>query len=185
MLEASIRKNDKLAGRVIIIFSLVIFIAIALLDKHIPAIQNIPYPFSFDVHEFAYINSIINSLVSVLLLVGLFAAKSKKFKLHKGVMFVAMVLSFVFLLSYVCHHIWAGDTHYGKTGFIKYVYYFILVSHIILAAVIMPFVLYTTYRALTAEFGKHRKLAKYTWPLWFYVSVTGVIVYWMIAPYYS
>jgi putative membrane protein len=100
-------------------------------------------------------------------------------------MIAAMILSILFLVSYILHHLLSDSTSYGGEGIMKTVYYFILISHIILAGVIMPFVLFTAYRALTAEWPRHKKLAKITWPIWFYVSVTGVIVYLMISPYYQ
>jgi putative membrane protein len=100
-------------------------------------------------------------------------------------MMTAMVLSFLFLVSYICHHLLSESTTFGGEGAIKIVYYVILISHILLAAIILPFILYTSYRALVAEWPAHRKLAKITWPIWFYVSVTGVIVYLMISPYYA
>jgi putative membrane protein len=100
-------------------------------------------------------------------------------------MMSAMVLSLLFLVSYICHHLLSESTSFGGDGAIKTFYYVILISHIILAAVILPFILYTSYRALVAEWPTHRKLAKITWPIWFYVSVTGVIVYLMISPYYA
>jgi putative membrane protein len=99
-------------------------------------------------------------------------------------MILAMFLSVLFLISYVCHHLFAGDTKYGGEGAIRYVYFFILTTHIFLAAIIMPFVLFTAYRALIAEFPRHKKLARITWPIWFYVSMTGVLVYLFISPYY-
>jgi putative membrane protein len=137
------------------------------------------------VHVFAKINAIINSAVSFLLLIGLLAVKSGRYALHKKVMMSAMVLSLLFLVSYICHHLLSESTSFGGDGAIKMIYYVILISHIILAAVILPFILYTSYRALVAEWPAHRKLAKITWPIWFYVSVTGVIVYLMISPYYG
>jgi putative membrane protein len=139
----------------------------------------------FDVHIFARINATINSIVSVLLLAALVAVKRKKFLLHKRLMFVAMILSIVFLVSYIAHHLLSGDTKFGGEGAIRYVYFFILVTHIFLAAIILPFILFTAYRALIAEWPQHRKLARITWPIWFYVAVTGVIVYFMISPYYT
>jgi putative membrane protein len=99
-------------------------------------------------------------------------------------MMTAMLLSLLFLVSYICHHLLSDSTSFGGSGTIKYLYYFILITHILLAAIILPFILYTSYRALVAEWPQHRKLARITWPIWFYVSVTGVIVYWMISPYY-
>jgi putative membrane protein len=97
---------------------------------------------------------------------------------------MAMLLSVLFLLSYICHHLFAGDTSFGGKGLIRYVYYIILITHIILAAIVLPFILFTAYRALIDEREKHRKLAKITWPLWFYVAVTGPVVYLLISPYY-
>ena len=99
-------------------------------------------------------------------------------------MLTAIILSVLFLVSYIAHHLLAGDTVYGGEGSIRYFYYFILITHIILAAIILPFILFTAYRSLTGEYDKHKKLARYTWPLWLYVSVTGVLVYLMISPYY-
>ena len=179
MLPASIQKNDKLANILIIVFSIIVFVAVVFLSR-IKLEVDLP----FDVHVFAKINAIINSAVSFLLLVGLLAVKLGRYELHKKVMMSAMVLSLLFLVSYICHHLLSESTSFGGDGPIKIFYYVILISHIILAAVILPFILYTSYRALVAEWPAHRKLAKITWPIWFYVSVTGVIVYLMISPYY-
>lgn len=100
-------------------------------------------------------------------------------------MIAAIAFSVLFLLSYICHHLFAGDTKFGGVGSIRYVYFFILITHIILAATILPFILFTAYRAGIAEWPQHRRLAKITWPIWLYVSVTGVVVYLMISPYYN
>ncbi len=172
-------KNDKKAAKLIWIFSAVIFLAIALMGAvHIKA------DLGFNVHIFATINAYINTIVTLLLAAALIAVKLHNFKLHKALMMTAMVLSVIFLLSYVCHHLFAGDTKYGGVGGIRYFYFFILITHIFLAAVIMPFVLFTAYRALISEFPQHKKLARITWPIWFYVSMTGVLVYLFISPYY-
>lgn len=179
MLEASIKKNDKKASVLIIIFSVIVFVAVVFLSK---AKLDVELP--FNVHLFAKINAVINSMVSFLLLVGLLAVKRGNYRLHKKVMITAMVLSLIFLVSYICHHLFSDSTSYGGDGIVKGVYYFILITHIILAAIILPFILFTSYRALVAEWPGHRKLAKITWPIWFYVSITGVVVYWMISPYY-
>lgn len=176
------QKNDKKAKVFIYIVSVVIFAAVVLLDSKA---LKVPYPFSFDVHIFATVNGIINSIVSLLLVAALIAIKNKNVKLHKQLILGAIICSVLFLVSYISHHLWAGDTKYGGEGAIRYVYFFILITHIILAAVILPFILFTAYRGLIGENERHRKLAKYTWPLWFYVSVTGVVVYLMISPYYS
>lgn len=179
MLPASIQKNDKLANVLIIVFSIVVFVAVVFLSR-----IKVDLALPFDVHVFAKVNAIINSVVSFLLLVGLLAVKRSRYALHKKVMMTAMVLSFLFLVSYICHHLLSDSTSFGGEGAIKIVYYIILISHILLAAIILPFILFTSYRALVAEWPGHKKLARITWPIWFYVSVTGVIVYLMISPYY-
>lgn len=176
------QKNDKRARILIYIVSAVIFGAVVLLDSKM---LKVPYPFDFDVHLFATANAIINSVVSLLLIGALMAIRNRNVLLHKRLILSAILCSVLFLVSYIAHHLWAGDTRYGGEGTIRYVYFFILISHIILAAVILPFILFTAYRGLTGEYEKHKKLARYTWPLWFYVSVTGVVVYLMISPYYS
>ncbi|MCH5599924.1 DUF420 domain-containing protein [Niabella ginsengisoli] len=99
-------------------------------------------------------------------------------------MLFAMVLSILFLVSYICHHLFAGDTKFRGTGALKTFYYIILFTHIPLASIILPFILFTAYRGLVGEFARHRKIAKITWPLWLYVAITGVLVYVMISPYY-
>ena len=180
MLQASIQKNDKKAGWLIGIFSFVVFAVIISLGR----IQ-LQVNLGFDVHIFATINAVVNSIIAVTLVAALIAVKNKKFILHKKLMFAALILSILFLVSYIAHHLLAGETKFGGVGTIKTIYYFVLITHIILAAVILPFILFTAYRGLTAEFTMHKKLARITWPLWFYVAVTGPIVYLMISPYYQ
>ncbi len=138
----------------------------------------------FDVSILPAFHAIINSIVSVLLVLGLIAIKNGKRERHQKFMFGAFVLSGIFLLSYVTYHLSAESTKYGGEGALKYVYYFILLTHILLAAIVFPFILFTIYQSWTGQFAKHRKIAKITWPMWFYVSVTGVIVYFLISPYY-
>ncbi len=179
MLKASVQKNDKPVYALIGVVSFVVFAAVILL-KQIKLDINL----GFDVHIFAKVNAFINSVVSLLLLTALVFVKQKKYELHKKTMLAAIVFSVLFLVSYIAHHLLSGNTAYGGEGNIRYIYFFILITHIILAAVILPFILLTAYRGLTAEFGKHKKVAKITFPIWLYVSVTGVIVYFMIAPYY-
>ncbi len=180
MLTPVFKKNDKQARLLIYTVSFVVFAAVAVLSK-----VKLEVDLGFDIHIFAMINAIINSAVSILLVWALVAVKSKKYQLHKNIMLGAIVLSVLFLVSYIAHHLLAGDTVYGGEGSIRYFYFFILITHIFLAAIILPFILFTAYRSLTGEYASHKKLARYTWPLWLYVSVTGVIVYLMISPYYS
>lgn len=189
-----LQKNDAKARIIIWTVSVVVFMAVAVLAE-IRINVNLP----FNPHIFAAANAVINSFVAVLLGAGLWAVKSRKFILHKKIMLAAIILSMLFLLSYICHHLLSGDTRYGDlnhdgvlspdekslTGSMRYIYYFILITHIPLAGIILPFILFTAYRALTADYGRHMKLARITWPIWFYVAVTGVVVYLMISPYYS
>lgn len=179
MLKAILTKNDKKAGWLIGIFSVVVFAAVVALGK-----LNLNIKVDFDVHVFARINAIINSTVSVLLVAALIAVKRKSYEWHKRLMMTAMILSIFFLVSYIAHHLLAGDTKFGGEGTIRYIYFFILITHIFLAAIILPFILFTAYRAMIAEYPQHKKLARITWPIWFYVAVTGVVVYFLISPYY-
>lgn len=180
MLPALIKKNDRQAKLLIGIVSFVVFAAVVVLSR-----VKLEVDLGFDVHLFARINAIINSVVSVLLVAGLVAIKWGKYQGHKQIMFTAMVLSALFLVSYIGHHLLAGDTKFGGEGWIRPVYYFILITHIFLAAIILPFILFTAYRALVAEWPAHKKLARITWPIWFYVALTGVLVYLLISPYYG
>lgn len=180
MLQASMLKNDRKAYWLIGIFSVVVFVVVSVLGR-VQYKANL----GFDVHIFAQINVVINSMVAVLLIVALLAVKSKKYLLHKRLMLTALILSIFFLVFYIAHHLFAGETRFGGVGTIRIVYFILLATHIILAAIILPFILFTAYRALTGEYSKHVKLARYTWPLWFYVAVTGPIVYFFISPYYT
>ena len=194
MLQAAWKKNDKKARNVIWFFSIVIFIVIVLLSR-----VKLNVNPGFDVHIFARINSNINTVVAILLLVGLFAVKTKRYLLHKKIMLTAMFFSVLFLVSYICHHLLAAQTRFGDinhdgkldaaelaaVGSKRLIYHILLGTHIMLAGIVLPFILYSAYRALTGDFQKHKKLVRITWPVWFYVAVSGVIVYWMISPYYA
>lgn len=180
MLKPVIQRNDPKARLLIGIVSVVVFVAVVAL-KYIA----IPVDPSFNVHIFATINAYLNGSVAILLLTALIAVKMKNYSLHKRTMFAAIILSVLFLLSYIAHHALAADTVYPKDAPYRTFYLIILLTHIMLAGVILPFILYTAYRALTAEFPAHKKLARITWPVWFYVACTGVIVYLMISPYYT
>ena len=180
MLNPVISKNDLKAKWLIGIFSFVVFAVVVLLGK-----IKLEVDLGFDVHLFATFNALINSSVSVLLVVALIAVKQKKYLVHKKLMMVALILSVLFLVSYIAHHLFGGETKFGGVGAIRTIFFVILISHILLASIILPFILFTTYRALIAEFPAHKKLAKITWPLWFYVAITGPILYLLINPYYN
>lgn len=186
-------KNDKKAKWLIFGFSAVVFLAVTALERVTLNVQ-----LGFDPHIFALISAGINSIVALLLVAGLLAAKRGDYNVHRNIMLTAIVLSVLFLLSYIAHHLFSGSTLYGdldKNGLVdesekavagssRFVYRILLSTHILLAGISLPFILFTAYRALTAENLAHRKLAKITWPLWFYVAVTGPVVYWMISQYY-
>ncbi|MFN7299950.1 MAG: DUF420 domain-containing protein [Bacteroidia bacterium] len=132
------------------------------------------------------LNALFNSGVTLCLLLGFWFIRVKKNKAaHQASMFTAFVLSALFLISYVVYHTTMPSTPYGGEGFMKGLYFFILITHIILAALILPMVLYTMYYSTTGNFAKHKKIARITWPLWLYVAITGVVVYLMISPYYT
>jgi putative membrane protein len=181
MLPPSIKKNDKKAKALISIFSVVVFLVIVALGR----LPKLDVELGFDPHLFARVNAVINSLVAILLIAAYRAVRKKRYEQHKKLMFAAMYLSIAFLVSYIAHHLLSGDTKFGGEGTIRYIYFTLLITHIFLAAVILPFILFTAYRGLTGEYEKHRKLSKYTWPLWLYVAISGPLVYLMISPYYE
>jgi putative membrane protein len=127
----------------------------------------------------------INGLTAVLLIGAVAAIKNGNRKLHERLIKTCIALSALFLVLYVAYHATTETTHYGGKGILAYVYFFILITHIVLSVIVIPFVLFTYVRALAGNFARHRALAKYTFPLWLYVAVTGVVVYLMISPYYA
>ena len=194
MLEPILQKNDKQAKLLIGVFSVVVFVAVSFLTKFTITVE-----LPFNKHIFALANAIINAAVAVLLVAALVAVKQKKYALHKNIMLTALFLSVLFLVSYIAHHLLAGETKFGDTdhdglvsiaeqavvGNLRAFYFILLFTHIILAATSLPFILFTAYRGLTSEFEDHKKIARRIWPIWFYVAVTGPLVYLMISPYYS
>lgn len=178
--KAVIQRNDSLARWLIIAVSAVVFIAVVALRQD--AVKINP---GFDAHIFARVNAVINFMVSILLITGYILVRNKKYMAHKNVMLTSIVLSTLFLVSYIAHHLLAPETHFGGMGPIRYFYFFILITHICLAAIILPFILFTSYQSLSGDFKKHKKIARITFPIWLYVSVTGVLVYLLISPYYS
>ncbi|WP_421946068.1 DUF420 domain-containing protein [Pedobacter sp.] len=142
----------------------------------------------YDVKPLSFLPPIyaaVNGLTAIVLVTAVSAIKNGNRKRHENLMKFAIGLSVAFLAMYVAYHMTADSTKFGGTGIIRYVYYFILITHICLSVIIIPFVLFTYVRALAEKFDKHRKLARITYPMWLYVAVTGVIVYLMISPYYQ
>ena len=193
---STLQKNDSKAKWLIGIFSVIVFATVSILGRYNLAGK---VHLSFNLHVFALANAIINGTVAVLLIAGLMAVKKNNYELHKKIMLTAMVLSVLFLVSYICHHLLAGETSYGETDGIKglsdiektaagagrTLYLVILITHIPLAGIGLPFILFAAYRALTGEYEKHKKIVRIIWPLWLYVAITGVIVYVLISPYYQ
>jgi len=189
-----LEKNDTTARILIWSVSIITFFAIAALSG-IKLNVNLP----FNPHVFASFNALVNSCVALLLIAALIAVKNKHYLLHKKIMVAAIILSVLFLISYICHHLFSGETKFGdlnhdgilsrdeklSSGSLRYVYYAILITHIPLAGMILPFILFTAYRALSGDYKTHKKLSRITWPIWFYVAVSGVVVYLLIRPYYS
>ena len=127
----------------------------------------------------------INAITAVFLTIAYIAIKRKKIILHERLMKISIGLSVIFLVMYVAYHMTSDPTPYGGEGVIKSVYYFILISHILLSICIIPLVLITYVRAISKLFADHKKIARYTFPIWMYIAVTGVIVFLMISPYYA
>ena len=189
----TITKNDKKARVLIFSSSLIVFLLISALGKY-----KLNVDLGFDEHIFAKINAFINSIVTVLLLAGFYFARTGRYTTHRNIMLTAMALSILFLVSYILHHLFAGEARFGDinhdgvlseaeklaAGSLRYFYYVLLSTHILLAGIVLPFILFTAYRGLINENAAHRKIAKITWPIWLYVAVTGPVVYLMISPYY-
>ena len=136
-------------------------------------------------HSLPAVNAVLNSLTAVALLVGFYFIRQKNVLAHRASMGTAFVLGGLFLLSYVAYHSQVESTHFGGMGTVRTVYFLLLLSHISLAVVTVGLVLFTLYFALTGQYTKHKAIARWTFPVWLYVSVTGVIVYFMISPYYT
>lgn len=139
-------------------------------------------------YDFSFLPPIyatINGLTAIFLIMAVIAIKNGKRKFHESLMRACIILSATFLVLYVLYHMTSDSTHYGGTGTWRGVYFFILITHILLSVIIIPLVLFTFVRALSGDFARHKKLARITFPIWLYVAVTGVVVYLMISPYYQ
>ena len=170
--------KEKRFNRMIAVVSIVIPVVVAVLfGVKIPNVA----PLSF----LPPIYASINGLTAVLLIVAVLAIKKGNQRLHQNVMTLNITLSLLFLILYIAYHMTSDSTSYGGEGVIRYVYYFILITHIVLSIAIVPLVLRTYAKAYLKDYKGHRALAKYTFPIWLYVAITGVVVYVMISPYYA
>lgn len=168
-------------GKFIVVVSVLIPVVVALLFS--VKLKD----FGFDVEPLSFLPPIyatINGITAIILVAAVLAIKNGKTNLHKQLMTTAIALSVAFLVMYVAYHMTSDSTKFGGEGMIRNVYFFILISHILLSIAVIPLVLITYVRALAERFDKHKKIAKITFPIWLYVAVTGVVVYLMIAPYY-
>lgn len=168
--------NEKKYNKLIVILSIVIPVAVAIL-----------FGVKIDIELPVFLPPIyasINAITALVLILAVFQIKKGNRKVHEKLMKLAIGLSVLFLLMYILYHMTSDSTKFGGEGIIIYIYYFILITHILLSIIVIPFVLITYVRAITNNIEKHKKIAKITFPLWLYVAVTGVIVYIMISPYY-
>ncbi|MEM8525990.1 MAG: DUF420 domain-containing protein [Bacteroidota bacterium] len=175
------------------IVTVVVLVLIGLMRR-----VSIDLPEGWNLHFLVPFHATVNALTAIALIIALIFIKQRKFVAHRNMMTTALVLSAVFLLSYVAYHFTSDPTIYGdlnsngvldesekaQIGGMRTVYLVLLLTHIVLAAVIFPFILFTFVRAYTNQFAKHRKIARWVYPLWLYVAVTGPILYWMLKPYY-
>ncbi len=176
----SIISPNRLTVNLIIALSLAVPLIVILL-MNLDTRTNI---LGLEVGTFPLFHAVINGLTAVLLFVGYLLIKNQKMILHRNVMISAFVLSVVFLVSYVVSKISHEPVSYGGEGWMRYLYFFILITHIVLSGIIIPLVLFTMYRGLTGQYEKHKKIAKWTFPIWMYVAITGVLVYVFMHPYY-
>jgi len=173
----SANQEEKKYNKWIVVLSVVIPLAVAaLFGVRLPNVE----PLSF----LPPIYATVNGVTALVLLTALWAIKNKKVQLHERLMKTAILFSVAFLLMYIAYHMTSDSTKFGGQGTIKYIYYFILITHIILSVVVIPFVLITYVRAITKNFERHKKIARITFPIWLYVAISGVVVYVMISPYY-
>jgi putative membrane protein len=174
-------QNEKKYNKWIVVLSIVIPLAVAALFR--VKLKD----FGFNIEPLTFLPPIyasINGLTAIVLIIAVLAIKKGNRRLHERLMKSAIALSVCFLLMYIAYHMTSDSTAFGGEGLIKYVYYFILITHIILSIAVIPFVLITYVRAISSNFERHKKIARITFPLWLYVAITGVVVYLMIAPYY-
>jgi len=174
--------SDKAVFRIVMSLSIVVFLAVVILNRNIiPKPEHIPEFIRYQ----PLLHACINGTCTVLLLFSLYFIRRKNIAMHKRINIIAFFLSSLFLISYVTYHYLAEETIFPQDNPLRPVYLFILISHIILAAVVLPLILLSFYQGLKGNIIKHKKLTRWSYPIWLYVTTTGVIVYLMISPYYK
>jgi putative membrane protein len=182
----TVKQNNPVAGKdkkylvLIAILSVAIPVVVAMLFFREKEVGH-----SVDVSFLPTLHAILNSMTAVALVVGYYNIRRGNIKVHRGAMLTAFSLSAIFLVSYVTYHFLGQRTIFGGEGFLKMFYYFILLTHIVLAVVIVPLVLLSVYFGISEQLAKHRRISRWTFPIWLYVAVTGVLVYILISPYYA
>ena len=176
------QKKDSLFIPLIIGLSITIPVVVALLMLF-PTVFYIESE-NYDFSSLPFFHAILNGSTAALLVTGFVLIKNKRTNLHKISMISAFVLSTIFLLSYVVSKLTNSPVPFGGEGFVRYTYFFILISHILLSVAVLPLALFSIYRGITGEFEKHKSLVKWTFPVWMYVAITGVLVYVFMSPYY-
>src|SRR5690554_852379 len=187
--------NEKVISRIIVVVTIIVLAVVAFLTQS----SALDIDHNLNLGFFPKFHASINTAVSLLIIIGVYFIKQKNVKVHRTMMLTAFLLSSIFLLSYILYHSLSdGSILYGvinhdgivddielaSAGSLRYVYYFVLLTHIVCAAFILPLILFTFTRALTGKIEQHKKIAKWTFPIWLYVSITGVLVYFLISPYY-
>jgi len=187
--------TDKFIFRFVAVVSVFVFVVVLILNRRLIPAPTAPASF---VSVLPKLNAILNGTCTILLLISLYYIKKLNIAMHKRINILAFILSSLFLLSYITFHWLAPETRYGDlngdgklsqaeilaAGNVRYVYYVILTTHIILAAGVLPLILLSFYRGLQMQVEKHKKLVRWTFPIWLYVTITGVVVYLLISPYY-
>ena len=177
-----IKSKEKEVFRLVFTVSVLVFLLVLLLNKRF-------FPVPDTIPKFAYflpkLNAFINGTCFILLLISLYFVKKKRFDIHQKLNIAAFFLSSVFLISYVIYHYLVPETSFGGDGFIKSFYYFILLTHIVLAAIVLPIILLSFYYGLNDMRVKHKKIVRWSYPIWVYVTFTGVLVYLFLSPYYT
>ncbi len=179
-MENNIALGKKLDKWAIGVSAFVLIAVVAL--RYMPQLGAENFP--FDIHLLPPLHAILNSLAAISLIAALYFVKQKNIKMHQKMIYAAMVLSALFLVSYVVYHAVTAPTVFGGEGAIKVIYLILLITHVVLAAAILPFILFTFIRGYTMQIPAHKRLARWTFPLWLYVAVTGPICYLMLMPYY-
>ena len=168
---------EKKLNKLAIVLTVIVLLVVVFMRK-------IHLDFGIDFTFLPPFHTSLNALTAVVLVVAFVYIKNGAIEKHRKAMYTAMVLSALFLLSYVLYHITTPPTLYGGEGFWRYVYFFFLITHVVLAAVILPFILLTFIRAYTGHFERHKRMARWVFPIWLYVAITGPICYLMLYPYY-